>query len=83
MTSFAEKIVNCQGCRCDFYNKSGTSATGECWHLKDARKVMMTQVGIWQEPPYKWQPVETYHCHQPEGFAWIKKDDPRIEKEVS
>lgn len=66
----------CSGCREDYYNHN---AEGGCWMFSDARIVERSQVGTWQNPPYKWLPQETLSCHTaPEGRHWIKKDDVRI-----
>lgn len=68
----------CQGCRDNFYNQPGNSTTGECWMLADSKPVERTKVGVWQNPPYKWEPQTTLSCHHPEGSVWIKQDDVRI-----
>ena len=66
----------CANCRDNYYNHNVKDG---CWCYKKAKVVKRTLVGYWQEPPYKWRPQETLDCHSPEGYAWIKKDDPRIE----
>lgn len=78
-----EKKALCRGCRDDFYNQPGNSTTGECWLLKNAKPVLMTKVGYWQNPPYRWQPQTTLNCHSPEGEVWIDEFDLRIQRETS
>jgi len=65
----------CYGCRQDYYNHN---AEGGCWMFPSAVVVELTKVGVWQNPPYKWNPKETLSCHEPDGSVWIKQDDPRI-----
>lgn len=71
----------CRGCHNDFYNQPGNSTTGECWHLQSATVVERTKIGVWQNPPYRWQPRQTLSCHMPDGERWIGPDDCRIAKE--
>lgn len=40
--------------------------------------VERTQVGTWQNPPYRWQPQATLSCHRPEGRHWIERSDVRL-----
>ncbi len=68
----------CSGCRDDFYNRNRPEG---CWQFAKAKLVQLTIVGIWQNPPYKWQPQDTLSCHNPDGSVWIKEDDVRIPKE--
>ena len=67
----------CTGCHEDYYNHHQPDG---CWHFVTAKVVERTKVGVWQEPPYTWQPRETLSCHTPEGGVWIKEDDVRIKK---
>ena len=70
--------VICEGCRNDYYNRDGG-----CWHFGRATVVTRTQVGTWQNPPYKWLPRKTLCCHTaPDGRHWIKRDDPRVKLEA-
>lgn len=71
------KLDRCIGCHNHFYNLGGGGAK-QCWKLKDARKVIRVQVGIWQPPPYRWTPKETNHCNQPDGSRFLTRDDPRV-----
>ncbi len=72
----------CIGCRDDFYNGKNHLGIKECWMYKTASIVSRTRVGIWQNPPYQWQPQATLSCHQPDGSVWMKSDDVRIRKEA-
>lgn len=65
----------CRGCREDHYNHA---VTGGCWSFKSAKIVTRTQVGTWQNPPYRWIPTKTLSCHRAQGKVWIEKDDCRI-----
>jgi hypothetical protein len=69
----------CVGCRNDFYNHGTNSTTGECWMFAKAKVVQATQVGSFQEPPYKWNPQTTLTCHAPDGRHWLEHDDCRFE----
>jgi len=64
----------CRTCRDDFYNQN----RGGCWSYKSARVVERTQVGVWEEPPYKWNPRATLTCHCPQGRVWLSENDPRV-----
>lgn len=76
----SEKLKLCVGCRNDFYNDKNPHGVKRCWFLGRAEKVKRTKVGIWQNPPYQWQPQSTLSCHEPQGMTWIKQDDPRIKE---
>ena len=79
----AEKRTLCYGCRNNYYNLPGNSTTGECWMLKTAKPVERTRVGVWQNPPYRWNPATTLSCHTPENSTtWIEKTDVRIQTSV-
>jgi hypothetical protein len=65
----------CSGCKNDYYNHN---REGGCWDFKTAEVVNRTKVGIWQNPPYKWNPETTLSCHNPKGSVWIDKNDVRI-----
>jgi len=68
----------CTGCYQDFYNHN---REGGCWSYSSAKVVKRTSVGTWQPPPYKWCPQTTLSCHTaPQGYHWIKRDDPRIKE---
>ena len=72
----AKTKAMCGGCRDDYYNQN---REGGCWCFENAKVVERTKVGVWQNPPYQWQPKKTLSCHSPEGSVWIKIDDPRTE----
>lgn len=74
-----QKKQLCDGCHYSFYNRPGNSTTGQCWSLASAEPVMRTRIGVWQNPPYQWQPQQTLSCHEPDGSRWLTQDDPRIE----
>lgn len=65
----------CSGCCDDFYNHNRPEG---CWCFATAKVVERTRIGLWQDPPYTWQPKETLSCHNPDGCVWIEQDDPRI-----
>jgi hypothetical protein len=65
----------CRGCRDDYYNSHGP---GGCWLFDDARLVECSQVGTWDEPPYKWAPESVLSCHRPPGRHWLEYDDCRF-----
>lgn len=65
----------CSGCHDDYYNHNPPYG---CCCFATAKVVERTRVGVWQNPPYVWQPQETLSCHHPEGSVWIEDDDPRI-----
>jgi hypothetical protein len=65
----------CLGCRDDFYNDHRDEG---CWMYKNAKVVQLQRVGIWQPPPYKWNPEIRLSCYRPDGFAMLKRDDSRI-----
>ena len=73
-----DKLKLCKGCCDDYYNRPGNSTDGVCWMLANAKPVQRTMVGVWQNPPYKWQPQATLSCHRPDGSVWIESDDCRI-----
>ena len=78
MTKQEKKTQLCPGCRDNFYNHPGNSPGGECWALAKSKVVERTQVGTWQNPPYRWQPQATLSCHRPEGRHWIERSDVRL-----
>ena len=69
----------CSGCRDDYYNHNCPDG---CWCFATAKVVERTKVGVWQNPPYSWQPQATLSCHSPDGSVWIKEDDVRIAQET-
>lgn len=74
-----EKMGLCHGCRNDFYNGKNDLGVKECWNLETATSVRRTMVGIWQNPPYKWDAQQTLSCHMPDGgTTWIKREDVRL-----
>lgn len=74
-------ITPCRGCVDNYYNQAGNSTTGQCWLLEHAKLVERTRVGILDNPPYEWIPVEIYHCNRPKGYVYLKREDVRIRKE--
>ena len=68
----------CEGCYDDFYNHNRPDG---CWLFKSFQIVQLTQVGIWQNPPYTWNSEWRLSCYNPQGYVMIKKDDPRIKRE--
>ena len=72
--SKAEKLKRCVGCRENFYNGNNDLGVKECWMLKTARSVERTMVGVWQNPPYVWNPQKTLSCHKPEGSVWLDRN---------
>ena len=65
----------CDGCHDDFYNRS---VSGGCWCFADAKIVVRMRVGVWQNPPYEWNPQECLSCYNPDGSRMIEKNDPRV-----
>jgi hypothetical protein len=65
----------CDGCRDDYYNRNREEG---CWTYGTAYVVKRVKVGIWQPPPYSWNPQEVLSCHNPDGYVWLKEDDPRV-----
>lgn len=63
----------CSGCYDNFYNLNDQG----CWSYDQAKIVERTFVGTWQEPPYKWEPIECLSCWHAIGKAMIKSNDPR------
>ncbi len=66
----------CVGCRNDYYNSNRPEG---CWCYGNAKVVLRTKVGVWDNPPYTRKPVETLSCHSPEGQVWLKEQDVRFE----
>lgn len=67
----------CQGCRNDYYNQNRPEG---CWSYGQAKVVQLQRVGIWQDPPYDWEPESRLNCYHAEGYAMLIKDDPRIRR---
>lgn len=65
----------CCGCSDDFYNHSESKG---CWMFEDAKIVERIKVGVWQNPPYVWNPQKCLSCFAPDGFRMIDKSDPRV-----
>jgi hypothetical protein len=65
----------CSGCSNNFYNHNTEKG---CWMFEDAKVVERMRVGVWQSPPYVWNPQSCLSCFSPDGFRMIGKDDPRI-----
>lgn len=73
-----QKLKRCVGCRDNFYNGNNPLGVKECWMLKTAEPIQLTLVGVWQTPPYVWNPQPTLSCHRPEGSVWLKREDSRM-----
>jgi hypothetical protein len=73
----SDKKDLCSGCYNDCYNH-GTGGATECFSLKTAKRVKRVRVGTWQEPPYRWRPVETLTCFHVEGSSFLNRDDCRV-----
>lgn len=69
----------CSGCRQDFYNGHNDLGVKECRSFKTAKVVTRMRVGIWQNPPYIWNPQKTLGCHSPDGGVMIEKNDCRVQ----
>jgi hypothetical protein len=65
----------CVLCSNNYYNYAAASG---CWSFDSAKVVTRTLVGVWQNPPYKWNPQDTLSCCTPDGQRFISKDDPRV-----
>ncbi len=66
----------CNGCYNDSYNFSQPNG---CFSFKNAKVVKRMRVGVWQNPPYHWQPQTCLTCFRPENGVMIDKDDCRVE----
>ena len=71
--SKAEKLKRCAGCQENFYNGNNPLGVNECWGLETAKSVERTMVGVWQNPPYVWNPQKTLSCHRPKGSVWLPR----------
>ncbi len=65
----------CRGCHNDFYNGQGAK---ECWSFAEARIVTRSWVGIWDNPPYVWNPVKILSCHTKQGRHALERNDCRM-----
>ena len=65
----------CVGCREDYYNHN---ASGGCWCFENAKVVVRMRVGVWQNPPYQWNPQNVLSCFSPDGARMIERCDPRV-----
>ena len=65
----------CTGCKEDYYNHN---TTGGCWCYKTATIVTRMRVGVWQNPPYIWNPEKCLSCFRPKGSVMIEKTDCRV-----
>ena len=65
----------CFGCGDDFYNRNTEKG---CWCFEDAKVVIRMRIGVWQNPPYLWDPQECLSCFNPDGSRMIGRDDPRV-----
>ncbi len=73
----------CRGCRDDYYNNRdslGNPGSAGCWNFKIAKIVERTRIGIWQDPPYEWQPEKVLNCYNSDGGVMIDQNDPRRAK---
>lgn len=64
------KKSGCTGCRNDYYNYGGHSTIGECWSLRDAKKVVRWKVPTHVAPPTGHK-VKVYQCFHQQGYAFM------------
>jgi hypothetical protein len=65
----------CAGCRNDYYNRPGNSATGKCWSLGSAKMVDRYRIHINQQPPYtKDQIVTVPDCYKEQNYVHVSKE---------
>ena len=69
LTQIDAKKSGCAGCRNNYYNYGGTSSTGACWSLPDAKMVHRWAIGM-QTPMDRrdrFRRVKVYDCYHGEG----------------
>lgn len=72
----------CKGCRDDYYNQPGNSATGECWMYQQAEVVTRYRIGWWVRPdtPGAFTKVQTLNCHSEPGQFGFYEQLPECAK---
>jgi len=72
-----QKLKYCTGCEDDFYNGHNPMGIKECWRLDSARLILLKEVHIDQQPPWKQKPRKFLSCYKRKRYAYFPPDVER------
>lgn len=67
-----KKLEYCQGCHSDFYNGKNPYKIKECRNLDSAKLVSKKKVPMSQVPPWNQPPIKVLNCCHYDGYVLVE-----------